>query len=58
MAEGGPPGEGGLFGPPEGWGGGAWAALAVALGRPKEENFRHRLRRQREARCPRAQQGG
>ena len=47
MAEGGPPGEGGLFDPPEGGGGGAWAALAVALGRPKGDNFRDRLRRHR-----------
>jgi hypothetical protein len=38
----------------KGGGGGAWAALAVALGRPKGSNFRDRLRRYREARSPRA----
>ena len=49
-----PPGEGGLFDRPEEGGGGAWAALAVALGRLEGANFRGRLRRHREARSPRA----
>jgi hypothetical protein len=39
-------------------GGGGWPALPVGQGRPGRANFRDRLRRHREARCPRAQKGG